>query len=70
MGTDDRSATVVGQGENQNEFVIRGAIRIGQKLEEYARMNMTHFTEDAKRSSDVSCVRALFANHRKEGLLE
>lgn len=60
VGTDGRSITVVGSPSTQNELVMREAIRRGEKIKEYRKMSMTHFTQDAKRSSGVSMLRALY----------
>ncbi|MEM1182085.1 MAG: glycosyltransferase [Acidobacteriota bacterium] len=70
VGTDRRSATVVGQAERRDEFVVREAIRREQKTREYARMGMTHFLDDAKGSTGTSYLRAVYAAHKKEGMLD
>lgn len=69
FGTDNRSATVIGRAGRQDEFVVREAIRREEKTREYRRMGMTHFLDDAKNSSGVSCLRALRKQQKDEGLL-
>lgn len=52
----NRSITVIGVAEHQNEFVQRDVIR--HKNLEYASMNMVHFSQD-RRVSGVSCRTAI-----------
>jgi hypothetical protein len=47
-GTNNRSITVVGVGENEKEFVIREAIPRSHKMKEYAQMGMKHFLEQER----------------------
>jgi Glycosyltransferase sugar-binding region containing DXD motif len=59
VGTHNRSITVVGVGENENEYVQRSVLKKGRKLHQYKMMNMTHF--DAYRSSDKRSNRTCFS---------
>jgi mannosyltransferase OCH1-like enzyme len=70
VGTNNRSVTVIGLGGKQsNEFVMREEIKLGEKLNNYKKMNMTHNQEDKKHPSGHSCFSALyqgFVNNEKE----
>lgn len=67
VGTDNRSITVAGVGENENEYVIRESIRRPDKIREYKAMGMSHFMHDGAVKSDKSCVRTLWdAYYSKE----
>jgi hypothetical protein len=59
VGTHNRSITVVGVGENENEYVQRSVIQKGRKLHQYMMMNMTHF--DAYMASDKRSNRTCFS---------
>ena len=57
QGTDNRTVTVVGVGEHQNEFVNRDVVK-RTKLREYEQMGMRHFASDL-RPRGVSCRQAI-----------
>jgi hypothetical protein len=59
VGTDHRSITVAGVGENENEYVFREYIKRYIKIKEYNKMGMEHFTRE-KNKTDKSCMRALW----------
>lgn len=59
LGTWNRSVTVIGVGENQNEYVDRDVIRL--KRREYSRLGMRHFQDDVKRASGESCLRGILS---------
>lgn len=59
VGTNDRSITVAGVGENENEFVIREYIRSDKKLKSYHAMGIEHFSKDMKKSGK-SCMQILW----------
>jgi len=59
VGTDERSITVKGRGENENEYVEREYIRRRQKIAEYKAMGMKHFTGDNFKTNK-SCMRTLW----------
>jgi hypothetical protein len=60
-GTENRSITVVGVGENENEYVWRSIVKKGDKKKEYAAMGMTHFNEYTRKdkSSKTTCLSAI-----------
>eukprot|EP00548_Thalassiothrix_antarctica_P020045 CAMPEP_0194183124 /NCGR_PEP_ID=MMETSP0154-20130528/29749_1 /TAXON_ID=1049557 /ORGANISM="Thalassiothrix antarctica, Strain L6-D1" /LENGTH=120 /DNA_ID=CAMNT_0038899879 /DNA_START=807 /DNA_END=1166 /DNA_ORIENTATION=+ len=58
IGTYNRSITVKGVGEYENEYVYREHIRRKQKLKEYEAMGMKHFKMDTH-ATQKTCMRAL-----------
>ena len=52
-GTENRSITVVGIGENENEYVWRSYLRQRHKLKGYSAMGMKHFKEYTKPDSST-----------------
>jgi Glycosyltransferase sugar-binding region containing DXD motif len=58
-GTNNWTVTVVGVGEDQNEFINRDAIGTRFKLKGYKRMEMSHFQHDEKEQSGISCIRSI-----------
>jgi hypothetical protein len=61
VGTENRSITVVGIGENENEYVWRSIVKKGQKVGEYKAMGMAHFQDFTKSeySTGISCLSAI-----------
>jgi len=59
VGTDDRSITVAGVGENENEYVHREYIKRRKKMQNYHALGMEHFTKEMSKS-DKSCMRVLW----------
>ena len=56
VGTENRTITVVGVAENQNEYITRDFLSGGRKHKVYRAMGMQHFLQDAKaHASGVSC---------------
>jgi hypothetical protein len=58
IGTFNRSVTVVGIAEMQNEYINRDILG-RTKTKEYKRMKMRHFQEDVKHPSGMSCATAI-----------
>lgn len=58
MGTFNRSVTVVGIAEMQNEYINRDILGRA-KIKEYKRMEMRHFQQDVKHPSGTSCMTAI-----------
>jgi Glycosyltransferase sugar-binding region containing DXD motif len=58
-GTRNRSITVHGVAENSNELVVRDVFH-GTKKRHYKMMNMTHFRDDYKTSSNRSCLSLMY----------
>lgn len=65
VGTQNRSITVVGHGENENEYVQRMAIDAITRTRDYKRMGMKHFSTfmgpKAKKSGQT-CYDAMLSN--------
>ena len=59
VGTDQRSITVRGIGEEENEYVRREFIQRYLKIKEYETMGMTHFRNDVS-ESHRSCMQTLW----------
>ena len=59
VGTLNRSVTVVGTAEFQDEFVKRDALG-ALKRNEYRKMGMRHFQDDLKHQSNKSCYLSLY----------
>jgi hypothetical protein len=63
MGTNNRSVTVVGVGENQNQYVRRMALDPLARTKDYKAMGMKHFSKFKKinhgKESGISCLAAL-----------
>lgn len=59
VGTNNRSITVAGRGEDENEYVIREFIRRVRKIQEYKSMGMEHFTLENNKGQK-SCMRTLW----------
>jgi mannosyltransferase OCH1-like enzyme len=70
VGTNNRSVTAIGLGGKQsNEYVVREAIKLREKVNDYKKMNMTHNQEDKNHPSGHSCFSALyqgFVDNEKE----
>jgi mannosyltransferase OCH1-like enzyme len=62
-GTNDRSITVVGVAEDQNQYIQRMAIKAGTRQRDYQKMGMTHFLEYTRgnggTASGMSCMAAI-----------
>ena len=63
VGTDQRSITVRGIGEDENEYVHREFMRRRAKVKEYEAMGMTHFNNDVAKSNR-SCMQTLWREQR------
>jgi hypothetical protein len=59
VGSFNRSITVVGLAEDENEFVRRDVIGGRNKKEEYSRMNMRHFMQDKQYPTQRSCLSSI-----------
>jgi Glycosyltransferase sugar-binding region containing DXD motif len=59
VGTRNRSITVAGDGDNSDEIVERDVFH-GTKKRHYRKMNMTHFRDDLKQSSNRSCLSLMY----------
>jgi Glycosyltransferase sugar-binding region containing DXD motif len=59
IGTNNWTVTVVGIGENQNEYIQRDVLGARFKLKGYKRMEMSHFQQDEKDQSGISCIRSI-----------
>jgi hypothetical protein len=59
VGSNNRTITVVGKGEDENEYVIREAIRRERKMAEYASMGMKHFSAENE-IGQKSCLRTMW----------
>jgi hypothetical protein len=59
VGTNNRTITVAGRGENENEYVIREVIRRELKIAEYASMGMKHFSNENDKGQK-SCLRTMW----------
>jgi hypothetical protein len=65
MGTNNRTITVVGKGENENEYVKRMAVDAFTKTRDYRRMGMTHFsafTAPNAKKSGQTCYDAMLSD--------
>ncbi|KAL7556628.1 hypothetical protein ACA910_014160 [Epithemia clementina (nom. ined.)] len=62
VGTDNRTVTVVGVADHQNEYITRDYLSFGtRKARAYIRMGMQHFLEDARsNASGTSCRQLLY----------
>jgi hypothetical protein len=61
VGTNNRSVRAIGAGgKESNEFVMREEIKLGEKVNNYKLMNMTHNQEDKNHPSGHSCFSALY----------
>ena len=56
VGTANYTVTVVGVGENQNEYVHRDLLGMHKKHVAYKEMNMRHFQQDKKFPTGRSCL--------------
>jgi mannosyltransferase OCH1-like enzyme len=63
MGTHNRSITVIGVAENQNEFVQRDVIG-QQKRANYFHMGMRHFSDDKNYPSGRSCKSSILESSK------
>lgn len=61
-GAQQRSITVVGVAENQNEYVHRDVIGTA-KRNEYRQMDMTHFQDDKKQPTGRSCLSSILDSY-------
>jgi hypothetical protein len=59
VGTYNRSVTVVGVAENQNEYVNRDVLGMHKKKLSYKKMGMRHFLEDKSHETGKSCFTAM-----------
>ena len=66
LGTQNRSVTVVGIGENENEYIKRNAVSAEVKIQDYKAMGMTHFHKYKKANmrSGRTCLSAIY-HHRR-----
>jgi len=65
VGTNNHTITVVGKGENENEYVKRMAVDAFTKTRDYRRMGMTHFsafTEPNAKKSGQTCYDAMLSD--------
>ncbi len=67
IGTSNRSITVQGRGENENEYVHREFIRRVAKIKEYESMGMKHFTGDVTKTLK-SCLQTLWQAQQFDAL--
>lgn len=58
-GTRNRTVTVIGVGENQNEYIQRDVLRGLEKKAEYKKMGMTHFSDDKTSGTGRSCLSSI-----------
>jgi hypothetical protein len=61
-GTENRTVTVIGFGENENQYVQRTAVSPSVRKRDYVAMGMTHFSKYTKPSalaSGKTCVDAI-----------
>jgi hypothetical protein len=56
LGSQNYSVTVVGVGENENEYVHRDLLGIHEKRASYQQMHMRHFQDDKKHPTGRSCL--------------
>jgi len=69
VGTHNRSVTVLGAAEHENEFVRRQAIDAATKKRDYRTMGMAHFSAFPKhRPSNMSCVDAMWKDLMRSAL--
>jgi hypothetical protein len=64
-GTGNRTITVVGVGENENQYVQRTAVSPSVRTRDYAAMGMTHFSKYTKPSavpSGKTCADAILSD--------
>jgi hypothetical protein len=59
VGSSNRTITVAGRGEDENEYVIREFIKRERKIAEYKAMGMTHFTNENDKGQK-SCLRTMW----------
>ncbi len=62
VGTNNRTITVVGKGENENEYVQRMGINAMTRMRDYKKMGMTHFSTfhaPNARTSGQTCYDAM-----------
>lgn len=63
FGTNNRTVTVVGKGENENQYVQRLAVDPIVRKIDYRKMGMTHFSKFTEtKESGLSCLDAMFAD--------
>jgi len=62
-GTYNRTVTVVGIGENQNEYIERDVLGMHVKRTSYRKMFMTHFQDDRKFPTGQSCLSAILPSY-------
>jgi hypothetical protein len=65
FGTNNRSLTVVGKGENENQYVQRLAVDPIVRKVDYRKMGMTHFskfTEPHSKKSGLTCLDAMLTD--------
>ena len=56
VGTANYSVTVIGVGEDQNEYVHRDLLGMHKKHVAYKEMHMRHFQQDKKFPTGRSCL--------------
>lgn len=68
-GTNNRSVTVVGKGENENQYITRLAINPSIRKRDYRKMGMVHFskytsssTRTTSKISNVTCYEKMLEN--------
>jgi hypothetical protein len=66
VGTYNRSVTVVGVAEDQNEYVNRDVLGMHKKKASYQKMGMRHFNEDKSHATGKSCFTAMLPLHLSE----
>jgi Glycosyltransferase sugar-binding region containing DXD motif len=66
-GTNNYSITVLGKASQQNEYVTRDVLG-GTKKKNYKLMNMTHFQDDKKFPSNISCLKSILDKYSNNTL--
>jgi hypothetical protein len=66
VGTYNRSVTVVGVAEHQNEYINRDVLGMHKKKASYQKMGMRHFIEDKSHATGKSCFTAMLPLHLSE----
>ena len=63
-GTYNHTITVVGVGENQNQYITRQAIPERKKQQAYAKMGLKHFSSFTSykggKTSDITCITSIY----------
>ena len=68
LGTLNRSVTVAGVAERQNEYITRDFLSYGNRKDQvYERMGMQHFLKDAQtNASGISCIRLIYRDRQQQ----